>query len=265
MDTGALLGSAVDWTGQIFGGWAQGEADKRSQKRAFGHDKKMAEYAYSKDLEMWQMQNQYNHPTAQMGRLSEAGINPHMAYSKGNMQNVAKEMPKYQEVNYPSYPRQSKIQTANAFAMYQQGMLNQAQAEAIRAQTRGTDVSTDRNQIQLGLDKQWSAFERLTTSHLKDMQSRSAWADAMMKLKQQYIGELVDISSHADAKRADLELQQLKRDFQKSVQGMVDKKIFPNQSFGNNILNMFTTEIIEWVQNLLNRKEKLPSNINPFK
>ena len=53
----------------------------------------MAEYAYSKDLEMWQAQNAYNHPTEQMARLKEAGINPHMAYMKGNLPNQAKEMP----------------------------------------------------------------------------------------------------------------------------------------------------------------------------
>lgn len=63
----------------------------------YEHNKEMAKYGYSKDLEMWNKQNQYNTPTAQMGRLEEAGLNPNMMYGQGSTSNTgnAKEMPKY--------------------------------------------------------------------------------------------------------------------------------------------------------------------------
>lgn len=32
------------------------------------------------DLEMWNLQNEYNHPSAQMARLREAGLNPNLIY-----------------------------------------------------------------------------------------------------------------------------------------------------------------------------------------
>lgn len=36
------------------------------------------------NLEQWQRNNDYNTPSAVMSRLREAGVNPHMYYSKGN-------------------------------------------------------------------------------------------------------------------------------------------------------------------------------------
>ena len=61
-------------------------------------NRKMAEYAYSKDLEQWHRQNEYNSPAAQMQRLEEAGLNPNMVYGQGvqGATGQAKEMPKYQ-------------------------------------------------------------------------------------------------------------------------------------------------------------------------
>lgn len=34
-------------------------------------------------LDDWNMQNEYNHPSSQMARLREAGLNPHLVYGKG--------------------------------------------------------------------------------------------------------------------------------------------------------------------------------------
>lgn len=60
-------------------------------------NRKMAEYAYSKDLEMWNKQNQYNDPSQQMARLKNAGLNPNMAYGSGSVAgNTSGQIPKYQ-------------------------------------------------------------------------------------------------------------------------------------------------------------------------
>ena len=39
---------------------------------------KLAEYQYSKDLDMWNRQNEYNSPSAQMERFNAAGLNPNI-------------------------------------------------------------------------------------------------------------------------------------------------------------------------------------------
>ena len=41
------------------------------------------ERAYQRDIDFWNMQNQYNSPEAQRQRLEEAGFNPNMAFGNG--------------------------------------------------------------------------------------------------------------------------------------------------------------------------------------
>ena len=42
--------------------------------------KKREKGARQHNIEMWNKQNQYNHPLQQMARLQEAGLNPNLIY-----------------------------------------------------------------------------------------------------------------------------------------------------------------------------------------
>ena len=56
----------------------------------------LAQYAYRKDLEMWQRMNEYNAPSAQMSRLQEAGLNPNLVYGTGTVTgNTSSGMPSF--------------------------------------------------------------------------------------------------------------------------------------------------------------------------
>lgn len=79
-----MLGQLV---GEIFAGSA-----RRKQRK---HEKALQDEAYRKDLEMWQRQNEYNLPSAQMQRFRDAGLNPNLIYGQGSPGN-ASEMPRYQ-------------------------------------------------------------------------------------------------------------------------------------------------------------------------
>lgn len=48
----------------------------------------LAEQANAHELEMWNLQNAYNTPAAQMKRFEEAGLNPMLAYTQGNPGNA---------------------------------------------------------------------------------------------------------------------------------------------------------------------------------
>jgi len=58
-------------------------------------NKKLAQYSFNKNVEMWKMQNAYNTPSQQMSRLMEAGLNPNLMYGKATVGN-AQTMPQYQ-------------------------------------------------------------------------------------------------------------------------------------------------------------------------
>lgn len=87
---------------------------KKAQKRQFAHDRAMAEWAYSKDVEqwnrqsqwnidMWNRQNEFNLPENMMQRLRDAGLNPNLVATQGGAGGSATpiqkaESPKYQAV-----------------------------------------------------------------------------------------------------------------------------------------------------------------------
>lgn len=64
---------------------------------------KLAQYQWEKNVEMWNMQNQYNSPFAQMQRLKDAGLNPNMVYGNGSAANVSKDAPSYEAPRLQAY------------------------------------------------------------------------------------------------------------------------------------------------------------------
>lgn len=68
---------------------------KRNTDRTIAANKREAELAYKRQLEMWHLQNKYNTPQAQMQRYTDAGLNPHLIYGQGTPGN-ASDIPKYQ-------------------------------------------------------------------------------------------------------------------------------------------------------------------------
>ena len=64
-------------------------------------NRQLAEYEWSKNLEMWNLQNQYNTPSAQMQRLKDAGINPNLALGSVSS-GTAATLPKYQAAQMQS-------------------------------------------------------------------------------------------------------------------------------------------------------------------
>ena len=96
------LSAGLSAGGGLFSGIAniisQGMANKANMQAIRENNelqRELAEYQWSKNLEMWNLQNQYNSPLAQMQRFKAAGLNPNLIYSQGNAGN-ASSMPSYQ-------------------------------------------------------------------------------------------------------------------------------------------------------------------------
>lgn len=100
---------------------------------------KMAKYAYSKDLEMWNKNNAYNTPSEQMRRLNEAGLNPNLVYGTGSVHgNTSGSLPNY---NAPTMEyNHTPVDFQGLITMYQDLRLKQAQIDNVKAQTRGVDT-----------------------------------------------------------------------------------------------------------------------------
>ena len=98
------------------------------------HQMEMAEYQYSKDLEQWERSNLYNHPSQQMARLKEAGLNPAMIYGSGGAKTVATQSPKYQAPRPDYSGRLPQTNLPQAISLYQDFQMKSAQIDTARAE-----------------------------------------------------------------------------------------------------------------------------------
>lgn len=81
--TGTLIGTGV--AAAMSGGNMAFQGNMNKKNRRFAE--KMYRQQYQDELAFWRMNNEYNHPTAQMERLRNAGLNPHLVYGNGAVGN----------------------------------------------------------------------------------------------------------------------------------------------------------------------------------
>lgn len=127
---GNIAGLAAIASSLIDARTARQNTDKTNQA-----NRELAEYSYSKDLEMWNKGNAYNDPTAQMARLKKAGLNPNLVYGTGAVGNTAGNLPKY---NAPtmSYNYRPAVDPLQVIGAYQDFRLRQAETEKAEAEAK---------------------------------------------------------------------------------------------------------------------------------
>lgn len=110
---GSALGSVgksmasplVGAVGSIVGSSMNNKANLKAVREQNAAQMELAKYKYEKDLEMWNRQNEYNSPAAQMARFAQAGLNPNFMYGGGNSGN-ASSMPQYDTPTISAYTQQ---------------------------------------------------------------------------------------------------------------------------------------------------------------
>ncbi|WNK14041.1 MAG: DNA pilot protein [Microvirus sp.] len=119
---------------------------RQNTQKTIAANKEMADYQYSKDLDMWNKGNTYNAPQAQMDRLKSAGLNPNLVYGSGTVAGQASgQLPKY---NAPTmdYSHNIPVQIgkgANNIAEWQNFRLQQAQIDNLNASRHATYADTE--------------------------------------------------------------------------------------------------------------------------
>lgn len=109
---------------------------KSNTDKTIAAQKELAEYSYSKDLEMWERANAYNSPEAQMARLKEAGLNPNLVYGSGQVAgNTAGQLPRYQAPNV-QYNYKAPMDLGRLLGLYQDVQMKGAQIANIQADTQ---------------------------------------------------------------------------------------------------------------------------------
>lgn len=74
---------ALQSVGNIFTAGANRRAQQKENEKQRQWSREMYDLQNQRDIEFWNMQNAYNDPLAQMQRLGNAGLNPHLVYGNG--------------------------------------------------------------------------------------------------------------------------------------------------------------------------------------
>ena len=146
----AVLGGLASSIGSIFGG--------SSRRKAYHRSKRLMEYQLGLDKQMFDYQNAYNTPMAQMQRLKDAGLNPALMYGQGTTGN-ASGYPQSKFTQLDPYNSQADIAQSTA-AGIQQSLMN-AQKNQIEENTLYTKIKganeTKNTQYQTALADQQTA------------------------------------------------------------------------------------------------------------
>jgi len=131
---GNPLTSLIGTVGGIIQNRQNAKVQNRNTDLTIQANKMASEYAYSKDLEMWNRQNEYNSPTAQMDRYKKAGLNPMLIYGQGTASaGQATTLPKYQAPT-AKYDYAPSGNIPGMLSQYQDFRLRQAQIDNLTAQ-----------------------------------------------------------------------------------------------------------------------------------
>ena len=136
---GSIGGAAISAIGSFFGNISNrkqsAEAFERESK--FAREERLAQQQWIE--QMYEKNNSYNSPAAQMQRLKEAGLNPDLMYSRGDVGNATSpEAP--QQAMTPRYnviPTNTYGQTAQIAA---DAGLKAAQARLANSESKKTET-----------------------------------------------------------------------------------------------------------------------------
>ena len=208
MPIGAIIGGLGSLAGSMIGANAQRRANIQNMQLAkYQNNWQTAENekAYARSVEMWNMQNQYNSPTAQMSRLRQAGLNPNLVYGSGVTGNSAGSAPQYQPAKIQRATMEPyrgwNLGLSDAASMYMAMRQNKAQVENMEAQNKlikeqartegirqgNIAMATARSGFDLDLARELkdvSVGRAIAEKNLSEASAAGAWTSANQKVLQ---------------------------------------------------------------------------------
>lgn len=198
---GSLLGSGINAI-------AQNRANRQNLKLAQYQNAWQSlenDKAFKNNVLMWNMQNAYNSPTAQMSRLRQAGLNPNLVYGSGVTGNNAGSAPQYEPIKVQRATMEPyrgwNLGLSDAVSAYMAARQNKAQIENMEAQNKlikeqartegirqgNIAMSTARSGFDLNLARELrnvSIDRAIAEKNLTEAHNAGAWTDANRKVLQ---------------------------------------------------------------------------------
>lgn len=166
----AALSAGVGALGSIGGSVAGGlfSANQAKKNRAF--QERMYNKQVEDTLNFWNMQNEYNLPSAQLQRLKDAGLNPMLMYGQGGVQNVSTGSPDLPSAPHGAQGAPGSFNTPIDFA----------NLALINAQTKLAESQAKKNEADAGLATSQTKevdFDVMFKNLTKDLNIALKWDD----------------------------------------------------------------------------------------
>ena len=149
---GTIIGSGIGLLGDVIGGLFSSSGQKSANKTNIQLAREQRDW----NEEMWNKQNAYNTPQAQIERMRAAGLNPALMYSQGNVGN-ASQVPSYSPAHVQNELAGIGQGISSAGGHFMDYMMKNEQLKQMMAQTQLMWAKADK--------------ERSTTPDLHDFQT----------------------------------------------------------------------------------------------
>jgi len=195
-----LLGPLISGGTALLGGVLNSNSQEKQNEASMRFAREMYDRQKTDNLALWNLQNQYNTPEAQMSRFKAAGLNPNLIYGQGNAGNASQlstpdvQHPEFRSPEWGNGVSAAglgfvngiydlEIKAAQADNLRAQNSVIQQDALLRAAQIANTTAGTERSRFDLGLD-----------SELRNV-SAEARRESLRQLK---VG--IDLSQRRDAR-----------------------------------------------------------------
>lgn len=141
----SLISAGGNLLGSLFGFGSQQSTNAANME--------IAKYQYEKNLEMWNRNNAYNSPQAQMQRLKNAGLNPNLVYGNGAVGNASSTPPQFEAPTMQAYTNFGDLGASAGVDAYMRSRM-------VDADIRNRDADTFNKglqglELQYNIDTQW--------------------------------------------------------------------------------------------------------------
>lgn len=231
----AGVGAGISALGSLFGSKVNNDANLRAVREQNKANMELAKYKYDRDVEMWNMQNEYNTPSAQMARFAQAGLNPNFMYGQGTAGN-ATSAPSYETPTINAYTQQDYgigAAAAGGFDAYMKAITfenqnrvsnsviakNNADAAGQLIQNSGLLIDNARKEFDLGILKKYRAdqIESTLAQTYANIRNLSTTSD------------LNEVRTMSEGVRTELLQQQVSHEIEKTNLTRVQKALVYSQ------------------------------------
>lgn len=176
------IGSAISAVSGIVSNAATNRANLQAVRETNKAQMDLAKYQADRNLDLWNLNNAYNTPSAQMERYKEAGLNPHLIYgngssSAGNSSSPAQgyEAPKLQAPHYDYSGIGSSISTSAQMAL--NGLATAATINKTNAETEAIHQNVENLKIDNQIKELMRIYQGYVNAKTKD--EARVWFDLM--------------------------------------------------------------------------------------